>query len=85
MVIVPLAGWEQSRGALEDQLTAARQALARARLCARSSLGVREQRERELARPELAPLHSITSSAMASSLSGTGRPRGPVAGPFSDQ
>jgi len=31
-------------------------------------LGVREQREAELARPELAPLHSITSSARLSSV-----------------
>ena len=40
IVIVPLAGWEQSRGALEDQVAAlVRHAdLARARLCPRSSL-----------------------------------------------
>ena len=37
-------------------------------------LGVREQREAEMARDELAPVHSITSSARASSVGGTVRP-----------
>jgi len=34
-------------------------------------LGVREQREAEIARDELAPLHSITSSGRASKVGGT--------------
>src|SRR5262249_7088801 len=62
MVIVPLAGWEQSRGALEDQF-AALVRHADLALVPEIELGVREQGEAEMARNERAPLHSITSSA----------------------